>query len=76
MSMTSEESAHYEHLRYVKREDAIRQLVEAADNAQAWFSTFGYNAFGITMSDDHSDHEPILHLLRTALTAYRRTEKP
>ena len=42
-------------------------LLEAAKEAEVWFKNFGYNAFGITMSDDHPDHERIRIQLTQAI---------
>ena len=46
-----------EGYRRAKAEDTA--LLEAAKEAEVWFKNFGYNAFGITMSDDNPDHERI-----------------
>ena len=51
-----------------KAEDAA--LLEAAKEAEAWFKHFGYNAFGITMSDDNPDHERIRIQLTQAIAKH------
>ena len=57
--------AKQEGYRLARTEDAA--LLEAAKEAEVWFKNFGYNAFGITMSDDNPDHERIRIQLTQAI---------
>lgn len=43
------------------------ELVSAVKDALHWFSTFGYNSYGIACKDDFEDHVNVEIRLREAL---------
>ena len=49
-----------------------RPLMEAADEALAWLRNFRYNVYGVAMSDDNRDHQPIQARLTSVLTSTRK----
>jgi len=46
------------------KEEAMRKVLE---RAKEWFEDFGYNAYGIAVSDDVEDHTEVLEEIKYAL---------
>jgi len=46
---------------------AYPALVEGLKVADKWFGAFGYNAWGIALSDDHPDYQQVWAHVRAAL---------
>lgn len=73
MSMTPEESAHWQHLRQLEREGTIARLVAAAgmvlsQHASEWFS--------LRIGGKGWCNCNLCSEIGAALEAYRRTEQP
>jgi len=46
------------------KEDIMRKALERAEE---WFENFGYNAYGVAVSDDFEDHTEIIQEIKDAL---------
>ena len=46
------------------KEEAMRKALKIA---KKWFEDFGYNAYGIALSDDVDDHTEVLEEIKYAL---------
>jgi hypothetical protein len=47
--------------------DIIERQQQALKQADEWFSHFGFNPWGVVMSDDLPDHEPVIWTIKAAL---------
>lgn len=53
----------------------IKEMKAALERAQEWFSNFGYNVYGIAVSDDFEDHTEIIQEIKYALELEVEEEK-
>lgn len=51
----------------ISKDTKIKEMKAALERAKEWFESFGYNAFGIAVSDDFEDHTEILQQIKDAL---------
>ena len=51
----------------INKDAKINERKAALERAKEWFESFGYNAFGIAVSDDFEDHIEIIQEIKYAL---------
>jgi len=59
----------------ISKDTKIKEMRIALKRAKGWFESFGYNAYGIAISDDVEDHEEILREINFALEIEKKEEK-
>jgi len=59
----------------ISKDRKIKEMKAALDSAKVWFSKFGFNVYGVAVSDDFEDHTEILEEIKAALEIEKREEK-
>lgn len=59
----------------ITKDTKIKEMKAALEKAKEWFEDFGYNAYGIAVSDDVEDHTEVLEEIKYALELEVEEEK-
>jgi len=58
----------------ISKDLKIKAMKAALESAEVWFSNFGFNVYGVAVSDDFEDHTEILQEIKDALNIEKMEE--